>query len=321
MKIAIVGAGGVGGYYGGVLARAGHEVRILARGEHLEAMRAGGLEVRTPEEAFTARPFATGEPEALGVVDVALVAVKAYSLGEIAPAAARLAAAGAAIVPLLNGVDAAARLEAGGVPRERLLGGVTYISAAKVGPGVVERYSAFTRVRVGAPGGGESVVAERLAAALREASVDAVASVDIAVELWRKFVRLSSLSAACGLARAAVGPVRDAPYGRELLERLVGEAAAVGRARGVALPAGEEAEALEFLDGLPPAMKPSFLLDLEAGGPNELDVLSGAVARLGREASVATPVHDAATAALAAASAIRRDQNTFFVFSSRTKGR
>jgi 2-dehydropantoate 2-reductase len=301
LKIAVLGAGGIGGYYGGTLARAGHRVSLLARGAHLDALRARGLEVRTPEGTFTVEVDATDDVEGLHEIELAVVAVKGYALADIAPAARRLAERGALVLPLLNGVEAADRLLASGVPGDRLLGGLTEISAAKIGPGVVERRSPFQRVVVGERTGGASERAERIAAAFRAAGVDARASSDITADLWRKLAFIASVAAACGLARAPIGPVRDAPLGRLLLERAVREVTAVARARGVALAPDTEARILEFVESLAPPIKPSFLLDLEAGGPTEIEDLSGAVSRLGREAGVETPVHDVATAALGVA--------------------
>jgi 2-dehydropantoate 2-reductase len=300
MNIAILGAGGVGGYYGGILARAGNRVALLARGAHLEALRERGLEVRTPEGAFTVTVEAVGDADELRGIELAVVAVKSYSLAEIALAARLLAERGAVVLPLLNGVEAADRLIASGVPGERVLGGLTEISAVRIGPGVVERRSPFQRVVVGERAGGDSERAERIAAAFREAGAEARASDDITVDLWRKFAFITTMSAACGLARTSIGPVRKAPLGNLLIERALREVTAVARARGVPLPADVEEKLLGFVSGLPGAMKPSFLLDLEAGGPTELDDLSGAVSRLGRQAGVETPVHDAATAALSA---------------------
>jgi 2-dehydropantoate 2-reductase len=141
MKIAIVGAGGVGGYYGGVLANAGHHVVMLARGAHLDALRGRGIEVRTPEGTFTAPVEATDHPNGLSRVEYVIVAVKNFSLPEIAPVARTLAEAGAVILPLLNGVEVVDRLVGHGVPRDRVLGGLTAISAVRIGPGVVERGS------------------------------------------------------------------------------------------------------------------------------------------------------------------------------------
>ncbi len=304
LRVAVLGAGGVGGYYGGALARAGYPVALLARGEHLAAIRARGLEVRTPEGAFTVRVDASDDAGALGPADVAIVAVKTYSLGEVLGAARLLAGTGAAVLPLLNGVEAADRLVAGGVPSSNVLAGLTRVSVARVAPGVVERKSPFQSVVVGELSGGASERLQRIVEAFQDAGAQASASDDIAADLWRKFAFIAPMAAACGLARAPIGPVRDAPYGKLLLTRAVGEVLAVARARGVRLGEDEEGKILAFMEGVGGAMKPSFLLDVEAGGPNELDDLSGAVSRLGRASGVETPVHDTAVTALTA-SAIR----------------
>ncbi len=302
MNIAMLGAGGVGGYYAAVLARAGRDVSLLARGEHLAAIRERGLEVREPGADPWRVPVAAYESAAdIPDAGVAFVAVKSYALQDIAPAAADLAGRGAIVVPLLNGVDIVRRLADAGVPEASLLAGLTYVSAAKAGPGAIELKSDFRRVTVGEPGGGLSERAEHIAAVFAGTPVDARATTDIQVELWRKFVFIAAISAACGLARTPIGPVRDAPRGRLLLERAVREVVAVAVARGVALPKGEAEEVIRRLDGLAPGLSPSFLLDVQAGGPTELDVLSGAVARLGAEAGVDTPVHDTATTAISAA--------------------
>lgn len=295
MKIAILGAGGVGGYFGGALARAGYPVAMLARGSHLEALREQGLEVRTPEGSFTVQVHATDEPRELGEIDLAIVAVKGYSLPEILPAARLLAEEGATILPLLNGVEAADRLIAGGVPEDRVLGGLTEISAARIAPGVIERKSSFHRVVVGERTGGLSERAERIVVAFLKAGADARASEEITVDLWRKLAFIASMAAVCGLARSPVGPIREKPMGRALIERAVREVLAVGRSFGIALAGDDEAKILQFVDALGPHLKPSFLLDVEAGGPTEIDDLSGAVSRLGRQTGVDTPVHDVAT--------------------------
>lgn len=298
MRIAILGAGGVGGYYAGILARSGHAVALLARGPNLDALRARGLEVRTPEESFTVAVQATDDPKTFGVCDVAIVAVKTYSLAAIAPAARLLAEGGAAILPFLNGVEAADRLVESGVPANQVLGGLTQVSVVKVEPGVVERKSSFQKVTVGERVGKPSERVRRIVEAFQGAGAEARVSEDISADLWRKFAFIASMAAACGLARAPIGPVRDVPYGKVLLARAVREVLAVARARGLRLAEDEESKILAFIDSLGGGMKPSFLLDLEAGGPTELDDLSGAVARLGREAGVETPVHDTAAAAL-----------------------
>jgi 2-dehydropantoate 2-reductase len=302
MRFAIVGAGGLGGYFGALLARAGHDVRYFARGDHARAIRERGLEVREPGgETWTVRAPASEDPAALSPADYAILAVKSYSVVEVAPVVVRLASAGAVVVPLLNGVEAFETLASLGVPKERLLAGLAVISADRSAPGVVTRHSDFRRIVVGEREGGLSERAERLAAALRDTGAEANASGDIALDLWRKFLFLTTIAAACGLSRTAIGAVREAPGGRSLIGRLISETASVGRARGVALPEGAEAAVSDGVLGLAPHLKPSFLLDLERGGPTELDVLSGAIVRYGRETNVPTPVHETAAAAFAAA--------------------
>lgn len=301
MRIAVLGAGGVGGYYGGILARSGNGVALLARGEHLDAVREKGLEVRTPEGVFTVQVAAEPDAEALGPADLAIVAVKTYSLDEIAPAAAILARKGADVLPLLNGVDAADRLIRNGVPAERVLGGMTHLSAARVAPGVIERRSAFHHVVVGERSGGLSERSERIAAAFRKAGASARASAEIEVDLWRKLTFIAPMAAACGLSRTPIGPIREKPLGHLLFQRLVREVIAVAQAQGIALTIEDEAKTLGFIASLPDPMKPSFLLDLESGGPTEIDDLSAAISRLGRKAGVETPVHDVATAVLGTA--------------------
>jgi 2-dehydropantoate 2-reductase len=300
MKVAIIGAGAIGGYFGARIARAGHDVRLFARGANGETIRARGLEIREAGGSWIARLETTDDVAALGDPDLALLAVKSYSLGGILPVCRRLAERGATILPLLNGVDTLESLVAGGVPAERVLPGLTAISVEKTGRGAVARWSDFWIVVVGESDGS---VSERAAAAdrlFRDAGAESHVSSDIEADLWRKFLFLSALAAACGLARAPVGQVLAAPLGPALIARAVGEIAAVARARGVALAADEEQSVLARIQGLAPALKPSFLVDLEHGGPTELDALSGAVSRYGVKLGIPTPIHDTVVAVVGA---------------------
>src|SRR5580765_162459 len=301
MKIAILGAGGVGGYYGGLLARQGHSVCVLARKSNLAALREKGLEIRMPGDTFTVPVEASDEVKDFGPVECAILAVKNYSLAEIAPAAALLAAQGALIVPLLNGVEVADRLVAGGVPQTQLVGGLTAISVVRTAPGVFERRSLFQRVILGELDASQPERARRIHAIvqdLREAGVDAEVSRDITADLWRKFAFIASMAAACGLSRTAIGPLRATPPGHLLIERAVREVISVARARKVALADDEVERTMKTIDGLPDAMKPSLLIDLEARRLTEIEDLSGAVSRLGKSCGVETPVHDTAAAAI-----------------------
>jgi 2-dehydropantoate 2-reductase len=306
MRVAILGAGGVGGYDGAVLSRAGNSVQLLARGKHLDAIRAGGLRVTESDgSSWVARLEATDDAAALHGSELVLVTVKSYDLDAIGPVAADLARHGATVVPLLNGVEAADRLESLGVPRQSLLGGLTAISVERTGPGEVLRKSTFNRVVVGELAGGTSARATEIAALFSAAGAQARASVEMPLELWRKFVFITTMGSCCGLSRTAIGPVRDAPMGQVLLERATAESVGVGRAMGVAFGPDEVGRVLEQVRSMAAGMKPSFLLDLERGGPTELDVLMGAVSRLGRQIGVPTPVHDTAVAAFSAALGLR----------------
>ena len=292
MRFVIVGAGGIGAYFGGELARAAHEVTLFARGAHSHAVRTHGLTVRTPEGEFVARVGATNDPNELPAADVVIVAVKSYSLPDVTPVVRLVAERGADVVPLLNGVTAADELIAGGVPSTRVLGGLARVSVVRTEPGVVERRSGFHSVVVGELGGGLSERATRIADALRSAGVDARASAAMGVELWQKYVFITAMAAVCGLARTSIGPVREAPGGRRLIQRPSRKWSML-RAPGVyrcrmtkrRVPRGTSTR-------YPTGMTPSFLLDLESGGQTELDTLSGAVSRLAAQAGIDTPVHD-----------------------------
>src|SRR6202171_3630550 len=295
----VLGAGAIGAYYGGQLARAGHDVTLYARGDNLAAIRRRGLEIRTPEGSTLVKVAATDRADDLAAADFAILGVKSYSLESIGPVARRVAERGAAILPFLNGVETTDHLLALGVSRGALLGGVTRISVARVQPGVVERRGPMQSLIIGELDGQTTDRVTRIGAAVRDAGADARVSNRIDVDLWQKFIFLSAIAAACGLARAPIGVLRERPLGRRLLQRAVQEAVDVARARGIALPDDETAQVVSGIDALPPGTKPSFLLDLESGGPTELDVLSGAVSRYADEAGTSVPIHDAVTAALA----------------------
>jgi 2-dehydropantoate 2-reductase len=259
--------------------------------------------VRTPDEEWNSAITVSDDAGELSgsfkAEDLVLVTTKTYSLDEIAPAVRIFAERGALVLPLLNGVEATARLAGLGVPREQLIGGLTYISVARIEPGVVERRSVFQRVIVGEFPKGVSRRTENIATLFADAGAEATASEDITLALWQKFVFLASLSAACGLTRRSVGPLRDSSLGIRLLERAVREAVAVGRARGVSLPEDEEQRVLTLINSLPVTFQPSLLLDLQAGAPTEVAALSGVIARFAEEDTLETPIHDLAAIALA----------------------
>jgi 2-dehydropantoate 2-reductase len=301
VDIGVVGAGNIGSYYAGLLSDAGNDVKLVARGPHLDAIERQGLDVRTPDRRFTAHPQAGADPSLVARCEAVIVSVKSYSLGEVASGVAAAAANGATILPLLNGVDAAERLAALGVPSESIVGGLVAASVFRTAPGAVERRSSFDRVVVGEFNHEPSDRARRLAAAFTGAGVAATVSTNISLDLWRKFAFIVPMNVACGLSRGPMGPVIASERGRKLVADSRHEWAEVARAAGVPFASEEEEKVSADLLAVAAATRPSFLADLERGGPTELDLLAGTVSRLGRELGVATPVHDVATAAFAVA--------------------
>ena len=303
MDIGIVGAGGIGSYYAGTLSRAGHRVRLMARGEHLDVTRRRGLEVRTPEGSFVARPEASDDGAIVANCEYVLVSVKSYSLDEVGPAIVAAARNGATIVPLLNGADVAERLCALGVPEPAIVGGIIHASLVRTEPGVVQRKSPGDRVTTGEFNRQSSDRTTRIVDALTAAGSTASVSPDITRDIWRKFALIVPMGIACGLSRQPMGPVLATDAGRTLLTGSLHEVALVGRAVAGVLDDADEAQVRNDLFAIGPAIKPSFLLDLERGGPTELDLLAGTARRLGRRHGVPTPIADLAVAAFEVATA------------------
>jgi 2-dehydropantoate 2-reductase len=298
MRIAIAGAGGVGGLLAGLLSRTGEEIALVARGAHAEAIRRDGLRIDSPLGSFTARVAAVSEdPAALGPADAVLVAVKAWQVADLAPRLAPLLGQGGVAVPFENGVEAAGQLSAA-LGDARVAGGLISVFSWIDAPGAVKHIGAQPRVKLGprAAGQGESLV--RLAGALRAAGVDVDVVEDVERAVWEKFLLIEPWGAVASAARAPVGVVRSVPETRAILRRAQEELAAVGRARGVALPDDAVPKALAVIDGITAEATASMQRDIGAGRASELDDQVGAVVRLARAAGVPVPVHEALHAAL-----------------------
>ncbi|WP_225845744.1 ketopantoate reductase family protein [Streptomyces sp. HPF1205] len=294
MRIVVVGAGGVGGYFGARLAAAGEEVTFVARGRHLEAVKARGLTVRSPLGDLRV-PGEAAVPSLADVkdADLVMVAVKLWDTEEVARQLRPLAEAGAAVVSFQNGVQMDEVLRAH-LPAACVMGGVSYISASIEEPGVVVHHGTLQKLVFGEYGGrAGSPRADDLLERCLAAGVEAEVSADVERVIWEKFVFLTGLSGATSAVRQPIGVVRAAPGARALLAGVMREAAAVGRARGVALDPDLADERLAFCDTLPAAMTSSMHNDLLRGNRLELPWLSGAVSRLGRESGVPTPRNDA----------------------------
>ena len=298
MRIAVVGAGGVGGGFGAALAKAGADVTFIARGAHLAAMKSQGLKVQGGRgETHLVPTKATDDPASIGVVDVVLFCVKLWDVESAGNAIKPMVGPDTAVIPLQNGVDAHERLIPIFGPKS-LMCGVAQISASILAPGVIQQVGTFMRMIFGELDGKRSKRAEELYALCLKAGFDATLSEQILTELWQKFVLLAANASIMALSRQPVGKVRDDPDMRAMLVEAYQETIDVGRANGIALPANALDKVIDFLGHAPPAMKPSMALDLDRGNRLELPWLSGKVVELGRKLGVPTPVHSMAYAML-----------------------
>ncbi|BBK44437.1 2-dehydropantoate 2-reductase [Allostella vacuolata] len=299
MRIVVMGAGGVGGYFGGMLARAGQDVTFLARGPHLAAMQANGLTVESPATPFQVRPVqATADPAAAGPADIVLFAVKLYDMEAAAATLAPLVGPGTVVIPLQNGIDAAGVVGRAIGPRH-VAPGAAYIVAVIERPGVVRHNGMQARLVFGPADPAQQAALAGFKDACDVAGLPATLAEDPRRAVWEKFLFLASMSGLTALTRHAIGPVRTNPATRALLAESLAETAAVAAAVGVRLPADLPERTLAFVDGLPEGARSSMLEDLDRGRRLELPWLSGAVVRLGNANGVATPVHRAIAAALA----------------------
>ena len=298
MRIAVIGAGGVGGAFGAALAKAGADVTFVARGAHLAAMRKDGLRVLGPRGDVHLTPTqATDDPAGIGPVDVVLFCVKLWDVESAGAVIRPLVGSGTAVIPLQNGIDASERL----IPilgGEAVMGGVAQISATIAEPGVIRQTGTFMRLVFGELDGRPSERGADFHALCQKAGFDSVNSTAILTALWEKFVLLATNSSVVALTRLPFGKLRDDPAVFALFEKAVAEVAAVGRARGVALPADLEARCLQSTRTFPPEMMPSMAVDLLRGNRLELPWLAGKVVALGRELRVPTPTFDVMYAAL-----------------------
>jgi 2-dehydropantoate 2-reductase len=297
MRIVVIGGGGVGGLLAGLLARAGEDVALVARGAQLEAVRREGLSVESPLGTFRVRVPAEADPAALAPADAAIVAVKAWQVAGVAPTLAPLVARGGVVVPMQNGVEAPDRLAAA-LGAERVAGGTINVLAWIAGPGRIQHVGTAPRIALGERGAPTSARLEALAAALNAAGAEASVTADIDAAMWDKFLFVEPWGTVGAASRAPIGVMRTVPETRALLERTMREVDALARARGVRLPANTVEAALRRLEGVPPDATVSMQRDLGAGRPSELDDQAGAVVRLAREAGVPVPAHDALYAAL-----------------------
>jgi 2-dehydropantoate 2-reductase len=292
MKILIMGTGGVGGYYGGLLAQQGNEVTFIARGAHLYAIRHEGLTVKSVHGDFKVFPVnATDDPAKVEPVDLVLFSVKTYNTDESAEAIRPVLGPQTAVLSLQNGVDAGERIGRmiGG---EHVIGGATWLSSAVEAPGVIKQISQFRRIVLGELGSGRSERIQSIFEVLNQTGMTVEISENIQKVLWTKFVFISAVSSIGSLTRLPMGDYRSVPESRHLLSSIMQEVEALARAQGIALEADVVSRSLEFIDNSGPHIKPSMQLDVESGRRTELDSMVGVIGLKGRELGVPTPAAD-----------------------------
>jgi 2-dehydropantoate 2-reductase len=290
VRIAVFGTGGVGGYFGGRLAAAGEDVRFIARGAHLEALRTHGLRLVSPKgDAHVAPVTAAADPAEIGPVDVVLFTVKMYDADQAAATLPPLLGPETVVIPFQNGVESVEILQ-GRIGPAHVAGGTAYVAAVISAPGVIT-HTAMDTLIFGELDGRRSLRLEQLLDACRRARFEARLSPHIRADIWSKFIRLTVFSGMTTVTRLPLGPVRDNRDLYAMMEAAWREGLAVARAHGVPLAEALLDEIRGMTGALPPHAKSSMLEDLERGKRLELPWLSGAIVRLGAAAGVPTPTH------------------------------
>jgi len=288
-----MGSGGLGGYFGALLARGGTDVSFIAHGNHLEAMQRDGLRVEDGPDPFHLEHVrVTDDPEEIGAVDLVLVCVKLWDTEAALQQLRLLVGPDTALVSFQNGVLKDSYLRAA-YDESQLIGGVAYVATTVSEPGVISRTGPLQRLIIGEFDGHRSDRVEAFRAAALGGGIDAEVSADIRRAIWEKFVFLVGLSATTTTMRVPIGPIRENPQSRALLLDLMREVVAVGREHGVPLPEDYAEQRLEFADGVSADMTSSMHHDLERGNRLEMRWLSGGVVELGKEVGVETPLNRA----------------------------
>lgn len=299
MKIAVMAAGAVGGYFGARLAADGHDVFFIARGAHRDAIRRNGLKIESVHgDLLVPKPNVTDDPNTVGPVDVVLFAVKLWDTETAAALTKPMAGPQTRIITVQNGIDSVGRL-APILGADRVVGGVAYIATTLAAPGVIRHTSQFATLHYGHADKRADAVLDAFTAAGKKAKCDVDISKDINVELWQKFVFLTALAGATASRRATIGPIMATGDGRAFFRALMDEARAVGKASGVDVGDAFVEQRMDFvLNKVEPGMKASMAHDLEKGYRLELDWLNGKVAELGDKYGIDTPASDDVVAKL-----------------------
>ena len=302
MRIAFFGAGAVGSYFGGRLIQSGtHDISLIARGAHLEALRADGLRIESPAGDAHVSPgsfMAVSSPADVGQVDVVFVTVKAWLVREAARAITPLLGTDTLIIPLQNGVEAADQLLEELPNGSDVIGGTCRIFAERAAPGLVRHTGVPPTITIGCLDGEESEPVRRASDALLSAGIDATVRADIRTALWEKLLFVGPLAGVGAVTREPIGVFRSVPQSRALLTACMQEILAVAKAAGVEMPADAFEGAMRLVELAPPGGTASMQRDIAAGRPSELEAQVGVIPRLGQLHGVPTPTHDSIYASL-----------------------
>ncbi len=293
MKIAAMAAGAVGGYFGARMAAAGHAVHFIARGSNLAAIKTNGLKIESVHgDLHLPKPNVTDDPQQVGPVDIVLFAVKLWDTETAAEQARPLIGPNTRLITFQNGVDSVERITPI-LGQQHTVGGVAAIASVIAAPGVIKHTSAFATIRFGHADKHADPVLQAFADAGKAAKLDIGISEDIEIDRWQKFIFLTAMSGATSALRSSIGPIVADPELRAFFRRLMEEAIAVGRAKGVKLDQAVIDSRMDFvLNTVERGMKASMAHDLDRGNRLELDWLSGKVRELGRELGIPTPASD-----------------------------
>lgn len=288
MKIAIMGSGGIGGYYGAMLQNGGADVTFIARGAQLAALRTNGIEIEGVKPVKLPKVKATDDASTIGKVDIVIFSVKLRDTESAARQILPVIGPDTGIISLQNGVTKDDML-APIVGREHLIGGAAYIGVSVTRPGVIRKAGTMERLVFGEFDGKVSPRCEAFLAACKAGNVVAEISTDIKTGLWEKFVTLVTMSSITAATRSTIGPIRSNPLTLAFAHDIMKEVVAVGRAQGINLAADLADQRIKHVDGMAPEMRASMALDLELGRPLELPWLAGAVVEMGAQKGVPTP--------------------------------
>jgi 2-dehydropantoate 2-reductase len=301
MNFVVWGTGGVGGFFGGMLARHGQKVWFVARGKHLAAMKEGGLRVNSPSENFTIPPGKmTDDAAEVGPADVVLFCVKSYDTESAAQQLSPVLTSRTFIISLQNGIDNEERIQRV-VPAGTVLGGVAYIYSTITAPGEITESGGPRKIILGAmPGAGKEVRegASEIRDVLSEAGINAGLSDDISLELWKKFIFIAAVGGLTALTRLTLGEMLAVPEARALLRNAMEEVQRVAAAKGVSVGSGYVDTLFENLRRYDNHTRSSLYYDLVHGKPLEIEALSGTVITYGHALRIPVPIHETIYGAL-----------------------